>query len=683
MWITTKAFESLTPIDVFHKELGEKQSEGSVYTNVHTHFVRDFIADKTKTYEIRISADDYCKLYVNGKFVCQGPAPAYPNVYKYNQADITPYIVNGKNRIAVHVYYQGEINRVWNSGDNRMGLWAQVYEGGKLAFETDERWMYKAAEEFSGETTGYQTQYLENIDFAKKDLTWKTAGVTDGFANAVCVKSPDWCFTKAPTTPLQVYTVKPAKITKVGNTAYLLDFGTEITGQLCFKAQGAPGQKVIIKHAEELNEDGAIRYEMRCNCSFYEECTLSGSIDEFEFFDYKAFRYAQVECDSDVFFADTFTAVVRHAPFTAHSSIKTDIPHLADIWEICKNGVKYGAQEGFLDCPTREKGQYLGDFTVTGLSHLYLTGNAEMYKKTLFDFADSACICDGIMAVAPGSFMQEIADFSLQYPLQVLNYYNATEDTQTVRALYPVIDGILKYFARFERADGLLENVTEKWNLVDWPKNLRDDYAIDTVHNPESVPVHNVINAFYVGANQCAEKLAALLGIDRAKKSEALTKAYINVFYDEKTKLFFDDEAKSHTALHANALPLCFGIAPADAVDTMKALILEKGLSCGVQFSYFVLKALTKIGAYDEALSLILNESEHGWVNMLREGATTCFEAWGKDQKWNTSLCHPWASAPIIVLLEDVLGIPPAEIFSGKGVYEKDVKQGKITVELK
>ena len=38
------------------------------------------------------------------------------------------------------------------------------------------------------------------------------------------------------------------------------------------------------------------------------------------------------------------------------------------------------------------------------------------------------------------------------------------------------------------------------------------------------------------------------------------------------------------------------------------------------------------------------------WANMLSEGATTCFEAWGKDQKWNTSLFHPWATAPAIFL---------------------------------
>ena len=47
--------------------------------------------------------------------------------------------------------------------------------------------------------------------------------------------------------------------------------------------------------------------------------------------------------------------------------------------------------------------------------------------------------------------------------------------------------------------------------------------------------------------------------------------------------------------------------------------------------------------------------------NMLKEGATSCWEAWGKEQKWNTSLCHPWASAPIIVMIADLAGIYPAK----------------------
>ena len=67
------------------------------------------------------------------------------------------------------------------------------------------------------------------------------------------------------------------------------------------------------------------------------------------------------------------------------------------------------------------------------------------------------------------------------------------------------------------------------------------------------------------------------------------------------------------------------------------------------------------MGEYELIYDLITCEDERSWMNMVKEGATTCFEAWGKDQKWNTSLCHPWASAPIPVIIEDILGLTPAK----------------------
>lgn len=109
------------------------------------------------------------------------------------------------------------------------------------------------------------------------------------------------------------------------------------------------------------------------------------------------------------------------------------------------------------------------------------------------------------------------------------------------------------------------------------------------------------------------------------------------------------------------AFPNADWICPECAVDLKPLDVLnlnlpkKKGLSCGVYMSYYVLKALCKMGRYEEVLSLILSEDERSWLNMISEGATTCFEAWGKEQKHNTSLCHPWAFSPIIVLAYDIL----------------------------
>ena len=438
-----------------------------------------------------------------------------------------------------------------------------------------------------------------------------------------------------------------------------------------------------MKYGEELEDNGTVRFMMRCNCDYYDECTLSGQIDEFDFFDYKAFRYVQVECDGDVFSPDELYVTVRHHKFDEKCVIKSDVPYLEKIWEICKNGVKYSVQEGYLDCPSREKAQYLGDFTVSGLAHLYLTGDTEMFKKALFDFAESTRVCKGIMAVAPGSFMQEIAEFSLQYPLQVMNYYKLTKDKVTLKELYPIIEGLTEHFKQFERPDGLIENVYDKWNIVDWPENLRDGYCVELGSGGNPVKAHNVLNAYYIGAVQIMEEIQNILGLTKYKNSDKLKSAFLNAFYDKDKKMFYDDTEHTHSALHSNVLPLFFDIAPSDAYESIKDFIMKKGLSCGVHFAYFVLKALGKIGAYDEEFRLLMNEGEHSWVNMIREGATTCFEAWGKGQKWNTSLCHPWASAPIIIVIEDIMKISGDEFMNGGNFIKEITENGrKCRIEL-
>lgn len=662
-WITTEHFVNIMPIDVFHKEKdNSKTVKESSVLNYHVKFRKKLWLEHCENVRIRISADDYYKLYINGTFVCQGPAPAYAEYYNYNETDISAFVKNGENVIAVHVYYQGLINRVWNSGDNRQGMIADIYADGRYIGGTDKSWIYCEAQEFSGERIGYDTAFAENIDFNLKESAWKNADFDDSrYRAAIDHEQDDHRFVEQATECIDVYHVLPQSIRKINDTDYLIDFGKELVGQFSMICNGEKNQKVTIQYAEE-KEDGKpdeIKYQMRCNCDYIDECTLSGGTDEFEFYDYKAFRYVKIITDRDNLNPSSFCAVARNHKFRQKIYLQSNIPHLQDIWDLCVQTLKCGIQEGFLDCPTREKGQYLGDFTVSGLAYLYLTGDNEIYKKTLLDFARTVKVCDGLLSVAPGSIMQEIADFSLQYPMQVWNYYNYTNDIQTLHKLYPTVRGVMQYFEKYRRADGLLENVNDKWNLVDWPQNLRDGYDIGGEDHSKPNPCHNVLNAFYIGALKCLENIQKTLCIFSDSPVQQVTEAFMTAFYDKEKRLFADTEEKNHYALHSNALPVTFGIAPQEAHENIKQMIMEKGLCCGTHFSYFVLKALAAMKAHEEELNLIINESDHSWVNMLREGATTCFEAWGKEQKWNTSLCHPWSCAPIIAIIEDIAKMKP------------------------
>lgn len=130
-----------------------------------------------------------------------------------------------------------------------------------------------------------------------------------------------------------------------------------------------------------------------------------------------------------------------------------------------------------------------------------------------------------------------------------------------------------------------------------------------------------------------------------------------------------------------------FHLLPEADEEKILTFMKQKGFSCGVMLSYFVLRVFAERGQYDMVYELLVNEGEHGWVNMLREGATTCFEAWGKDQKWNTSLCHPWASAPIPILIEEIAGVHIDAAEKG-GYYwtphiPKEIREFRLCVPVK
>jgi hypothetical protein len=665
-WISDKRFIELSPINVFHKQLaaGETASHRPDLKNQHMYVRRTFdLAQPAGQAYLDISADDYYKLYINGRFVGQGPAPAYYLRYNYNRYEVSQYLRAGRNVIAVHVYYQGLVNRVWNSGDYRQGMIAELFLEDVLALASDSSWRYLNAQEYTGtEVFGYETQFVEDIDERLKAKGWKETEFDDGeweFAREN--RRDDHRLVMQATPPVAVYERRPVSVRKHRTGHFLLDFGQEITGCFEMKAQGKAGELVEVLFGEELEEgsDGHVRYRTRCNCSYRDQWILDNGENVLEQFDYKAFRYVEIVSPEGAADPESFRAIVRHYPMEDGSCrFETSNPLLNRIWEICKNAVRYGSQEMFLDCPSREKGQYLGDATITSLSHLYLSGDLRLFRKELTDFAASSFICPGLMAVAPGSFMQEIADFSLQWPLQLLNYYQHSGDLPFLEEMYPVAKGIIGYFKRFQRADGLLENVKEKWNLVDWPDNLRDGYDFDLSPVPGD-GCHNVINAFFCGAVKTVNEIEAILEVDSTEDFTRLKESFLQAFYRKESGLFADSTVSGHTALHSNIIPLFYGLVPEASRPNVVELIKKKGLCCGVYNAYFLLKGLAGIGEYELIYRLLTSEDIHSWGNMLKEGATTCFEAWGKDQKWNTSLCHPWASAPIPAIIEDLIGMKP------------------------
>lgn len=704
-WYTIPEFADITPQDPYHKEQELLEMKADVPQNLHVLARAEMILETKpeRPWLLDLTADDYYKLYANGAYVGEGPAPAYPEQYYYNTIDITPFLKAGKNVLAVHLYYQGLVNRVWNSGDGRFAFAAELQKS-----RCPLKWKYKICRAYSGEATGYDTQFLENFDSRLWEMDWTEADYDDHSWNWMIPAAwADYRLLPQPVKMLSVYEISPQTVTNTGLGHWLIDAGQEVTGGLLITAKGAPGSKVTILCGEELlqeellqeelpreelqqekrqQKDGdgggtpagstdenkedtdtyqnaylpprkRVRWNLRCGCAYREEWILGEGISEYVPYDYKGFRYAELITGTSVEI-QRIRIQIRHYPLDeSRCTLRTDAPYVEQIFRICRQAVRLGTQGGYLDCPTREKGQYLGDAVITSRSQVWLTGTTEMLRKCIREFALTEKICPGLMAVAPGSLMQEIADFSLLWSQLLMTDYQFTGDRDFLKTYYPTAKNILHHFAQYERGDGLLEQVADKWNLVDWPENLRDDYDFE-LSRPKVAPgCHNVINALYIGAIKTLCEMEDIMGLPRTWDVERRKSSYIRAFYRPEPRLFADSETSDHCALHSNLYPLYFGLAPEEAQNSTADFLTGKSFCCGVMTGYYLLKALAKAGRYEAVYRLLVNPGEHGWVHMLNEGATACFEAWGKEQKWNTSLCHPWASAPISILIEEIAGI--------------------------
>ncbi|HYF48348.1 MAG TPA: family 78 glycoside hydrolase catalytic domain, partial [Planctomycetota bacterium] len=320
-WICDAPFSELPPRNVFRRQQSKDPLPPHRDELCNHHWlVRGSFELQTVPNDARllITADDHYRLWINGQFVGIGPAPGFPHHYYCNTWDVSRFLRKGRNVIAVHVYYQGLLNRVWVSADHRQGMIAELKQDDRVLFSSSSTWRgIRSAAWASAGTVGYATHFLERFDCRSYDAHWRNIDFDDSAWPAVHVKQQhDYTFVAQPTPTLKMYEVKPVAIHPLNDGASCwLDFGRELTGTLLARARGPAGAEIELRYGEELLADGRVRHAMRCNCDYREYWILSGRDDELEQVDYKGCRYAEVIVPPGAQVdADSIRIQVRHYP---------------------------------------------------------------------------------------------------------------------------------------------------------------------------------------------------------------------------------------------------------------------------------------------------------------------------------------------------------------------------------
>ncbi len=273
---------------------------------------------------IRITADDYYKLYINGAFVAMEPAPSYHFNYNYNEIDVSAYLSEGENLIAVHTLYQGLVNRVWQSGDLRHGLWLELFADEKQFLVSDEGFKC-AVHSAYGEmgTVGYETGFLEEYASRLPHVGFVLFDYDDSnWENACICKFDDHVLVKQKTESVVTKKISPAEMRRNGNTV-LVDFASNYVGYLCVSVKGKSGEKISLRCGQELSEDGSVRYNLRASCVNAEDWMLSDGVSILDWFDYKSFRYAELDLPYGCEIEEIYL-IARHYPFSLKEEYRSD-----------------------------------------------------------------------------------------------------------------------------------------------------------------------------------------------------------------------------------------------------------------------------------------------------------------------------------------------------------------------
>ncbi|MCM8761844.1 MAG: family 78 glycoside hydrolase catalytic domain [Candidatus Omnitrophica bacterium] len=162
---------------MFEKE-GWIWYENCGYDDVNVYMLarKDFALMKSPEgiVEINITADSRYKLYVNGEYICYGPARGYPESYPVDTVDISKYLRRGKNVIAVvvHQYGHGTFQSIYG------GAAGLIVEGriGSIDIGTSREngWLVKKCPGHKQDMIRRTVQmgYQENYDAREPEIEW-------------------------------------------------------------------------------------------------------------------------------------------------------------------------------------------------------------------------------------------------------------------------------------------------------------------------------------------------------------------------------------------------------------------------------------------------------------------------------------------------------------------------------
>lgn len=678
---------------------------------------------------LKISADSRYKLYINGRFIQEGPCKANKGSWYYEECRLKPYIRAGENCIAVEVLRYPEDFGRRNHSLLRTGL-PFLYVLGEVCLDGVMKVFLKGA-------SGWKCMQNKNIIFQGEDTVpaplhiienttgnllmtgWKQAGFvdTDWMAaseyefNRMKLSDSPREMKKSPI-PHQRHVKRLFRNvlaircweTKAGGHAgkqmvyrnmeellsgkspltipagfHLivdLDAGELMTGYPVMEILGGKGSDIRVLYTESyVYPDGRGGY-IKGDRSCWQHGELHGSEDQYhvegygtkimpeiyEPFWFRTFRYVRLDVVAHTQLQiGSFAYMETGYPLNAVTEVETSDASLKPVWDISLRTLRRCMHETYIDCPYYEQLQYAMDSRLEILYTYMVSGDDRLARKCMEDFRCSVHADGMINSCSPALREHVIPGFSIYYIMMVYDHMMYFGDRGLVKTHLPAIDSILYFFdARLDdrKLAGKTGGVNQRqnyWSFIDWTEEWQGTTGVPTAIRKGPVTMESLL---YILGLQCAAALSEFAG-RRDTGAEYLARAEtvklaVKSCCTGEDGLLQDGPGVPEYSVHCQVFGVLSGVlSMEDGKRLLEKTVGNKAYSqCSVAMTYYLFRALEKVGLYEKTDKLW-----DTWRDMVSKNMTTCVEN-NTDER---SDCHAWASVILYELPAVVLGVRPAE----------------------
>lgn len=442
---------------------------------------------------VRLTASCDYRMRINGEFVAHGPSVAAHDFYRVDCYDVTKYLREGRNIVAIEV--AGYNTPSYYLLDQPSFLQAEVEVDGRVVAATGKEFRaYDLAQRVADVPRfSFQRSHTEEYILAPDYAEWTTNPDWQGVAPEKLVEQPHKeLLVRGVAYP--DYTTHNAQLID-GKTLY--KFATNSTGFLCAKVRVLKPTQLTLRFDEILGEDGRVM-KRRLSWRPYIIYNLQEGEYELESFEPYTMQYVEVFAEAEacevesIYMRDYCNSDCHRATFEASRE------ELNELFEASRRNYRQNVLDVYMDCPGRERTGWLGDSYFTSRAEFNFSGKSKVEHNFLENFLlpeKFRDIADGMLPMCypadhrDGNF---IPNFAMWFVLELEEYRQRTGDVATVERARKRVYDLLDYYKPFLNEDGLLENL-ERWVFVDYshsnkctqgvsyPSNMLYAKMLDTV----------------------------------------------------------------------------------------------------------------------------------------------------------------------------------------------------------